>query len=155
MLPVLKMHQGGQKHLSTVVQKQECMWPGSTVSDLLETLSVLQVQNQAVGTQVYFVLGLRHLEVKKSHQKCLLMSVKRKLRVQRLLPGNKSAVKYSCPPTQSYRFRYVLCGADLPEFQITRVFCDCLTQLLEDRGITQFGLKNCSRWGGAEDGRGF
>lgn len=40
------------------------MWPGSTASDSLETLSVLQVQNQAVGTQVHFVLGLRHLGVK-------------------------------------------------------------------------------------------
>lgn len=33
-------------------------------SDSLETLSVLQVQNQAVSTQVHFVLGLRHLGVK-------------------------------------------------------------------------------------------
>lgn len=50
--------------LSTLVWERECMRPGSTVSDSLETLSVLQVQNQAVGTQVHFVLGLRHLGVK-------------------------------------------------------------------------------------------
>lgn len=50
--------------LSTLVWEQECMQPGSTESDSLETLSVLQVQNQAVGTQVHFVLWLRHLGVK-------------------------------------------------------------------------------------------
>lgn len=34
------------------------------VSHSLEAVSVLQIQDQAVGTQVHFVLGLRHLEVK-------------------------------------------------------------------------------------------
>lgn len=34
--------------------------------DSLEAVSVLQVEHQAVSTQVYFVLGLRHLQVKQT-----------------------------------------------------------------------------------------
>lgn len=32
--------------------------------NLLEAFAVLQVEHQAVGVQVHFVLGLRHLQVK-------------------------------------------------------------------------------------------
>lgn len=46
------------------MQSAELIIKGAPVSHSLEAVSVLQVQNQAVCTQVHFVLGLRHLEIK-------------------------------------------------------------------------------------------
>lgn len=68
-------------------------WAAGASSDLLETVAVLQVQNQAVGTQVYFVLGLRHLGAKSIPPEKLidLRKKKKELPVQRLLPGKQSA----------------------------------------------------------------
>lgn len=35
---------------------------GQCTSDSLETVSVLQIEHQAIGIQVHFVLGLRNLQ---------------------------------------------------------------------------------------------
>lgn len=48
---------------------------------------------------------------------------------------------YKLSSSYSYRFSNVLCCTDLPELQITRVFCHCLTQLYKDReGERTFGF---------------